>query len=501
MENSERNIADTKICIPVCDKVISIDSGCEYTLPDYQPEAKRILYVTANPAQPAKYISASEAEFSGNIDYIIYYVGTDGEIYSFSIISEYEFDAPIDTAYSDISDVNIMAHTDLSIENATARLIGPRKVSVKSKLKACVKGYYVATAHSLHTNKELGSSIEKLTETVSVVSPTHAVSDPIEFSEEIIPEHENLRIIGANGSVFVTDSICHNNKMDIKCEVYLTLLVTDAENTGKINTIQRRIPMNTEMEFEGISPECKCSVYGTINDIIINMLDGKIICDTSVAFIANMQKTEMLKYVKDMYSTQNSCDVTYKKYPTICGGYATNGNFSMNERILKESISYPQDTTIIDIFGVATVDGIETNKNKAVINGQVKYTLLLESDGEYTTNEIILPIRYEFENDISDLTNAHAKVSVINCKARQDAESISIDAELAVCSWAEVCNEITVASDISLGEELSKNKGELVIYYLRLEDSLWSVAKKFGVSRNVLEAKNNNTENIDYIII
>lgn len=494
MENRE-------ICIPVCNKVITSDTSYDYTLPDYQPEAKRVLYVIANPAQPAKYVNTTTVEFSGNIEYLIFYVGADGEIYSVPVISEYELEAPIDPLLSDTADGSLIVSADVCAENVLARLIGPRKINVKSKIKAYVNGYYIVPVQNLSVSEKISDSIECLNDTVFAKSLLHFVSDAIEISEEIIPEHDSLRIIGANGNIFVTDSVCYNDKIGIKGEIYLTLLVSDTENEGNVNTIQRRTPINTDLEFEGITPECKCSVYGSINDITVNVLDGRMICDSSVSFITNAQKPETLSYTKDMYSTQNECEINYRSYPTITDGYCTNGNFSMNERLLKENLSIPDSAKIIDAFGVATADNIETHDNKSVINGQVKYTLLLEADGEYITNEIVLPIRYEFDNEVGELTNAHANVTVISCRARQDAESISIDAELAVSSWGEIYNEITAVSEIALGNELSKNKGELVVYYLRPEDTAWSIAKKYHVSRSVLEMKNKKIENVDYVII
>jgi len=501
MDNREIPMSDKKISIPVCDKVITLESGSDYTLPDYQPEAKKILYVKANPVQPAKYVSNASAEFSGNLEYVIFYVGADGEIYSVPVITEYEFETPFDLVFESDSDQTLSASADVYVENAAARLVGPRKINVRAKIKSHVSVCCITCTENLSAREATNKDVECLNATTAVLGTLHSVSDAIELSEEIIPEKENFRIVGADGNVFVTDVICNNDKANVKGEVYLTLLVSDTDNVGKTSTVQRRIPINADVDIEGMTPDCKCSAYGTISDISVNMVDGRIVCDISVILTANAQKPLTLSYTEDMYSTKNECTVSSKTYPVVCNGYCLNGNFSMNERFIKENISYPENANIIDVFGVASADSIETHNNKSVINGQVKYTLLLENDGEYTTNEVILPIRYEFESECEDITHATSNLSVVTCKARQDTESISIDAELAVSSWGKVYDEIKVACDMCLGEEINRARGELVIYYLRPDDTVWSVAKKYHVSRDELEAKNRTTDLPEYMII
>ncbi len=500
MDNREIPMTDTRISIPVCDKLITIDSTCDYTIPDYQPEATRILFVNATPTQPAKYVNANTAEFSGNIEYLVFYVGADGEIYSAPVGGEYGFELPIDPLFSQDFDNSLTACAEMYVENATARLIGPRKMNLKGKIKAHARAYSLANTRTLSPKTD-DITLERLVETTPVMTVLHSISDTIDVSEEIIPEHEGIRIIGADSRTFVSGVICTKNKVNVKGELYLTLLVCESDNVGKVSAIERKIPINTDLEIEGLTPESKCTAYGTVGDVAVNMLDGRIVCDISVILTANAQVPRTLEYTKDMYSTKNECNTSYRSYPTINNGYCINGNFSMNERLIKKNISYPENANIIGAFGAAFANGLESNENKKTVNGQVKFTLLLDVDGEYMTNDVILPLRYEFDGCKDDISSADTTISVINCNVRQDAESISIDAELAVSAWGITYDDINVAYEINIGEEIHKNKGELVIYYLCPEDTVWSVAKKYHISRKELERKNKKLENVDYMII
>ena len=60
-----------KARIPVCDRAVTSEISGDFTLPDYQPEIKRLLRISASVLPPSKYISERGAEFAGNIDYYV----------------------------------------------------------------------------------------------------------------------------------------------------------------------------------------------------------------------------------------------------------------------------------------------------------------------------------------------------------------------------------------------------------------------------------------------
>ena len=57
----------------LCRKTVSGEVTEEYSLPDYQPEIRRLLRVTANPMPPTQFLSSDNAEFSGTVDFGVLY--------------------------------------------------------------------------------------------------------------------------------------------------------------------------------------------------------------------------------------------------------------------------------------------------------------------------------------------------------------------------------------------------------------------------------------------
>ena len=170
----------------------------------------------------------------------------------------------------------------------------------------------------------------------------------------------------------------------------------------------------------------------------------------------------------------------------------------MNERLAKENILYPENASIIDCFARVCRESLEQTANKSTITGEVKYTLLLNSDGDFTTVDIPLPFRYEFDSEAHSIYDA--RVNVISSRARQDSETIGIDAELDVSAWGSTEEKIKAVNEVRIGEKINRKTKDVIICYLGSEDSAWTVAKKYHISLSDLKAKNKN-DSKDYYII
>ena len=80
----------------LCDRQNVTELSGDFSLPDYQPEIKRLLRVKVTVSPPDKYIGAGNADFSGMIDYCILYAGNDGALYCANESQEYQFSVPLE---------------------------------------------------------------------------------------------------------------------------------------------------------------------------------------------------------------------------------------------------------------------------------------------------------------------------------------------------------------------------------------------------------------------
>ena len=68
----ERYATGKYIQVPINEKATVTDLSGDFALPDYQPEIKRLLRVSACVLPPSKFIGDNEGELSGSIDYYVH---------------------------------------------------------------------------------------------------------------------------------------------------------------------------------------------------------------------------------------------------------------------------------------------------------------------------------------------------------------------------------------------------------------------------------------------
>ena len=79
-----------KISVPVCEKTVVTELSDDLILPDYRPEIRRLLRISASLPTPSPYVSSDMAEFSGDVIYSILYVGGDGKLASAELTAVYD---------------------------------------------------------------------------------------------------------------------------------------------------------------------------------------------------------------------------------------------------------------------------------------------------------------------------------------------------------------------------------------------------------------------------
>ena len=78
--------------IPLPPRELSAEVAGDFTLPDYQPEIKRLLRIGVNLLPPNPFAGSSGAELTGSMDYYVLYVGQDGGVYCAPLSAEYRLE-------------------------------------------------------------------------------------------------------------------------------------------------------------------------------------------------------------------------------------------------------------------------------------------------------------------------------------------------------------------------------------------------------------------------
>lgn len=492
-----------RIRMPVCDKVTVTECSDDFTLPDYQPEIRRLLHISASVLPPAKYIGGNNAEFNGTLDYQVLYVGSDGALYSVPLSAEYNFSCPLD-AGSDF-DINegVLVFADMNAENVTSRVSAPRKLTIRCRLRSHVRGYGVMYLPEKLNGNVNPMTLQRLDGECSPAVFMRGTGEVLDVSDEIIPDSPDTRVICAEARVFVTDAEAAEGNVNCRGDVMLKIMSCLEGEESQPQLTYRRIPFSQSVELEGeMTPDCECRAFGHVSNIAVNVGDGKIICDVSIILEAEAQKSVPFGYTKDIFSTENSCECAYKEYRVPVALKCRNGNFSQNDRLDRATLALPENAVIIDTSATAAAENFEydADKGKITVSGQCRYTLLLSDSGEYSTSEIQTPFRYELDatGNIQPAVS-DADIEVVSCRARFDADSLCIDSEISVALSVSGEEAVNVLSEARFGEPLKRSRSDIIICYPSPDDTVWSVAKRYCVP--VTSVSSTDETGKDYLII
>ena len=504
--------------IPLPPRELSAEVAGDFTLPDYQPEIKRLLRIGVNLLPPNRFSGNGSTDLTGGMDYYVLYVGQDGGVYCAPLSSEYRLEAKGEADGGALSvGEPMICLCDLSSEVPVGRVLAPRRLNIRCKVKARVRSYGECPLEA--GAGEGDSTVETLTAEASVGRLFWGMGETLPLQDDVIlsPADGEMRVVCAEGQVMITEATPAPGLVNCRGEVTVKLTLAPAETAAAfamdtatpveaipLTVLQRKIPFSQAIEVEGVTPACSATARGYCTEISVQMEEGQLHVDLGVVCEARGQRNETVSYVKDLYSTRREGACRYTSYPAETALRALNGNFTLSDSLPLSEAGIDPAARVADVTASAIPEELTADpaKGRCVLTGKCRCHLLLVKDGEYAAAELALPFRYEFDDlglapgltrmaDRASSVAFDGDVTAIHCRARMDGERVGIDAELAVSLRTHAPAPFTALSDAGFGEEVTRRRGEYVICFPAPTDSVWSVAKRYHAPMAILTAANN----------
>ena len=509
-----------RLQLPICDRIVTSEVAGDFSLPDYQPEIKRLLRITTNVLPPNRFAGSSGTELGGTLDYYVLYMGHDGGVYCAPLSAEYRMEAEPDAeerSAASTAGEPMVCLCDTVAEPPVGRVTAPRRLNIRCKIKSHVKLYGECPPVDDGGDED---TVEKLMGKAEVARLYWGLGELLPLQDDLIlsPSEGERRVVCAEGQVMMTEITPAQGLVNCRGEVTVKLTLCPAEIdamtadglservTPPLTVMQRKIPFSQAIELEGVTPACMATACGHCTDIAVLLEEGHVHVDLGVITEVRAQKNEVVTYAKDLYSTRRSDACRYATYPTESAVRAFNGNFTLSDSAELTEVGIEPTARVADVTAVAVPEVLTADvaKGRCVLTGTCRCHLLLLRDGEYNMAEMELPFRYEFDDPALLKLDAKAvernfdgEVTVINCRARMDGERVGVDAELAVSLRTHAPAPLTVLTEAGFGDEITRRRGEYVICFPAPTDTVWSVAKRYHAPMAALTAANNLPGGVD----
>lgn len=499
--NSEKTELGYFTQMPICDKHLSNELSSDFTLPDYKSEIRRLLSVRASTMLPSEYFANSNAQLECDVNYNILYLGADGELYSLNLCDKCSFKLPLDFSIHATNPDEITILSETKTENVSARVLGPRKINLKSKVTlhalCLTPEFYAPNIVGSHNKGE----IENLILSVPIASIKKCTSDPEIISDTISIDGalENVRVIDMQPSVSISECSASNGQINVRGEMlFKVIYCNDLQNSLPISNT-RKIPFSKTIFCDGANNTYECSCTGRATDSQIEVGDNGINIEATLTILALAQSNEDVYYVADAYSTEKEGVPSYADTKYLSSLRAANGNLTQNEVASLDELSLSPNIKIIDICANAIPEEVDFEKNRISIKGKCNYQIIYALDEEYSYKDYSAPFKYELDikgaNYGYEAPKWWVQANVSSVRARTDSEKIFIDSELGFDIFTLDEGNMNLISELILGQARSKKEGELLLCYPERDASLWSVAKQYGKPIAKIKKRNSIPEN------
>jgi len=480
-----------RIQSPICDRQSALELSSDFSLPDYQPQIKRLLRVEATPQAPDRYVGAGNADFTGTVRYTVLYAGNDGELYSTNETGEYHFSLPVEMTSDFEWNEGITCDCEIVPEHTVGRVIGPRKFSVKCRLRTRVRMWGIRFLEESVSGLEK-SKLQRLCGHCDAAEIFVGAGEALHLADEILCDTKSgtPRVISARGQVFVSEASAGSGIVCCRGEVALRLLVqTDGEKSLP-QTLWRRIPFVQDVPCDGAAVNCDCCATGICSDLQISVEENRILCEADVCLQAQAQHNRHVSFTRDVYSTEAECDTKYGTATVARALKCISGNVSVNATLSLEEAGIRSGMTVIDLNVTPGAPAAEYDGGKYVVSGRCRCQAILTDGEDYAAQEFEIPYRYECEGGADEVKDWRISVEAISWRVRNDAERISVDAELSMALATRGESEIRMLREAQLGDTLTQHGSVYTVCYPASDDTLWSVAKRYHRSVDAVSTMN-----------
>lgn len=489
-------------------ETVVAEAACDYTLPDYLPEIRKILSLRAQVLPAGRYESGKSVEFAGTVAHTVLYADGEGKLQSLPLHADYSFTVQMP------SDEMSGAVVDTMAEGTVCRLGGPRKISLRTRLSSHV--HLFARESVMPEIRGMGSerdqaSLETLSARLESMTLACGHSQEMALSTTIRLDStgENTRTVFTGGGVLANECRAEAGACTVRGEVFARVLCVDGE--GSPYVLRERIPFESRIEIEGVREGDSCTANGRITaaEASITPGDGEengfVTLDLTIEVEAYAMGTEICEPMTALYSTayEMTChnrELTYHR-PLGCAM----GHYTVTASRARGECDGESAAAVVDADGRVELGAVTVENGRAVVSGRLYTDLIFTNppEGESVaplllSAPISCPFRIESNLRVEDGANpsfaCHAEL--ISARGRIEQNALAVDGEIAITLRAYETKRKTVLADAEPAESLpDTERGErLFVVYPKSEDSLFSVAARYHKKRAAVARANGLSE-------
>lgn len=478
------------------------ESQADYVLPDYLGDVRKILFTEASLRPSGRFAGGEEVEFSGVVIYNVIYLDSEGEISSVEFTSDYDYSVKCDAdSYSD-------SIADTRVSNYAVRLVGPRKISAKVSLVGSVR-LTESSAISASGDAFDGESEPEINrDNVKVRQTKTSSSTEREYAESVARLEgaicDEVRVVYAAVEPVVDSVEATKDGASIKGRIRMWAIVKNADEPAY--QVEKTVSFDETVDFEGITPDMSLIPALSVSSVRsnVNADEGgcEVVLSAIVEFCVIGEGNGEVDVILDGYLIDSPTENSYDEFCYTRLSSVFTSKISHTSEINRSELENEGLREIIFLTATPKIESVETSDSEYTVIGEIGFSgIASEMNGDkisYTGIKFSSPFSENIGIKNSAKMQIETSLRATNASATLDAEKLYASCSLEINVVATEQEKKTVLSSMSrIEEEESSSEGaKITVYYPSVDESLFSVAKRFRTSMTKVAKDNDITESV-----
>ena len=475
------------------------ESSCEYLLPDYMGDIRKVLMSRARALPSGSFIADGAVEASGTVEYEIIYADSENKLTAINTASDFEVRIPTETDGCDGCEV------ECELSSLSLRVVGPRKLSLKATVST------EATVSESGAPAVLGDAFvgdfKMETEERSFFSESSVTveSEEREYAEEAerLPgvRGDEVEILTVSGTVRVTESQSVEGGVLVKGEIIIVALVRTPEQPAI--AVRRVIPFEETVAIDGIGAGVDSYADGYVSSAVCAVNEEEdgcaLVLNAIVKYRATVFENVEESLTVDAYSCERESENRYSEleYRELVEG--RNFDVSLLFDMPKDSLGCADAAEILLAGAEVRSPRLSVGENGVILTGEVLISgVACENNVDGTKTYIPIKLSEQFEQNVNiscqnaDNIKLECRAFAPFCEALLDAESIHFKVCVSGRALIERAHSCTRLCECNLLPDAvtAASPSRITVYYPTSGESLFKIAKKFHTTSAKIAADN-----------
>ena len=474
IETSKENICINHI---IDQKKESFTVKGDSIIPDIKPDILNEVDTSGIVCIYKREISDGKVRIDGSIDTYIIYIADDEKSSFRSINVNLDFMQVIDVPKAK---PDMEVKIDVKLKRIECKILNERKVEITAILEANLK--LVSNENVEIIDSVNLENVQTLEDQLEINSNTGRGNVKAYARETLmIDDIDNLaEIMKTEMNIINKDIKISYNKVLAKADLNIKIMYFTDDN--RINIVEGNIPVMGFIDIPDVSEDNICETNYEIRNIVIkpnSVEEHSIYVDVEIDISCEVYTRKHIRLIQDLYSPKTNILFTQKQLQVIEDKISIKNTCNIREN---QSIPEIGGNKIYDV--TVNIELLKSTilSDRIMYEGELELNYIFDLNGSMSSKKTTIPFTFNQEFvGVNQNSNIETLTEIINKNfIVTDNENIDINIDISFNTILIKSANINIIDDLQEDENRNINTFSLIIYYVKKEDTLWKIAKKFG---------------------